>query len=487
MTMASRQPGCSRRRCLSLMASAAGVIASRSLCALAAAPPSGDPSPPDGNADIVGQGLAEQCGLRDAPWLNDRIAGEFERFRSGWGALRATYQALGDSRRTDLLRRQQQGFTCPKADQILAEARWLAAATTDQQQILARFSAFDEAFAQQKDMYGLPPVEQAEDGSWAPYVSEPFHKLDISIDYINRIVGAANPILKRCDGIGATPILERPLRFLAHWADPEAMVEDLRQSRISAIHRTGRWNRQKYSSLLSSLPQLILKTPIQRWLSDVAQDRTFTDRHKVKLLAFLDEAQDSCTGCWRDGYRFADGTTHQAYDLSNVYHVVQYRRDGIRHWDAIADGLIAVQGFQYPQGPRGPSGQTDDHNDYDVLRVALRCLNDARPPLAVVRQLRLHDYVHAVARGAVDRLNRDFPAAGGPANYDGSVESDCFRVQLLELVGFWSGESRYLAIDQMRERQRLATAMLERLTAYGDDSPMPVLAMALLRSHLKEC
>jgi hypothetical protein len=475
----------SRRQCLAFIASAtAAIAANRGLAALAAGQLTGSP---ETQGDGALQGLVDRCGLQDAPWLNARIAQDFERFRPGWGALRAAYMARCDVMRGALIERQQQGFTCPIADQIYAEARWLASATTDQGRILARFAEFDAALRQQQDQYNRPPIEQADDGSWAPYVTEPFHKLDISIDYINRIVGAANPILRRCDGSNSIPIYRRPLAFLKRWADPDAMVQELRDSQHSAIHRTGRWNRQKYASLLSSLLQLILKTPIERWLLEEVHDTTFTEQHKLKLLAFLDEAQDPCTGCWRDGYEFSDGTSHQAFDLSNFYHVVQYRSEGVKHWDAIADGLIAVRGFQYPQGPLGPARQADDHNDYDVVRIALRCLNEARPPISRDRSLRLQSYVRDMALGAVSRLDLNSPAAGKPSPYAGSVESYCYRVQLLDRVGFWGGNSRFLEPVEMKDRRRLAEAMLQRLIAFDDPAPMPVYAIALLRSYLGSC
>jgi hypothetical protein len=444
--------------------------------------PSRAPLPGDGAA----QGVVDRCSLQDAPWLNQRIAAEFERFRPGWAAVRTAYVARCDVMRYALIERQQKGFTCPIADQIYAEARWLSSATTDQPRILARFADFDEAYLRQKTLRDLPPIEQAEDGSWAPYVDEPFHKLDISIDYINRIVGAANPVLLRCDGGSATPILRRPLTFLKRWADADAMIEELRECRSSSIHQTGRWNRQKYGSLLSSLCQLTLKTPIEAWLREVAQDATFTPRHKAKLLQFLDETQDPCTGCWRDGYGFADGTSHEAYDLSNLYHVVQYRQDGIRHWNAIADGLLAVREFQYPQGPLDPARQADDHNDYDVLRIALRCLDEAQPAISVDRKTQLQSYIHNIAVGAVRRLSQNFPA-GAASHYVSTVEADYYRVRLLELTGFWAGTSRFLTSAEMHDRRRLAESMLQRLLAFDDPSPMPVYAIALLRSRLQLC
>ena len=451
--------------------------------ALAAGQPAGEGgAPEEASRDVVGE-----CGLRDAPWLNARIADEFERFRPGWAGLRAAYLARCDTMRGELIDRQQQGFTCPIADQIYAEARWLAGATTDQRRILARFADFDEAFRQQKDLYDLPPIEQAEDGSWAPHVSEPFHKLDISIDYINRIVGAGNPVLVRCDGGSATPAMKRPMAFLKRWADPDAMIQELRDCQSSAIHRTGRWNRQKYSSLLSSLSQIMLKAPIERWLREVVHDITFTPLHRSKLIECLDDVQDPCTGCWRHGYRFMDGTSHEAFDLSNLYHVVQYRREGIRHWNAIADGLLAVREFQYPQGPLGPARQADDHHDYDVVRVALRCLDDARPPLVADRIAQLQSYLRDIAVGAVKRLAQNFPAAGEAASYVSSVEADYYRVRLLDLIGFWGGKSRFLALGEMADRRRMAEVVLQRLIAYADPTPMPVYAIALLRSHLGSC
>jgi len=338
-----------------------------------------------------------------------------------------------------------------------------------------------------KDSYDLPPLKQAEDGSWAPYVSEPFHKLDISIDYINRIVGSADPIFRRCGGPDATPVLRRPLNFLHRWADADAMIEELRDCRRSAIHRTGRWNRQKYASLLSSLSQLMLKPPVERWLREEAHDTTFTAGHKEKFLAFLDEAQDPCTGCWRDGYRFFDGSTHDAFDLSNLYHVVQYRKTGIKRWSAIADGLIAVRGFQYPQGPLGPQHQADDHNDYDVTRVALHCLDDAQPQISADQAIRLQSYLRDIARGAVERLHRSFPSAGSYSPAGSTVESDYYKVRLLDLVGFWDGKRRFLSSDETLDRRRMAEAMLQQLTAYDDPSPMPVYAIALLRRYVGRC
>jgi len=430
--------------------------------------------------------VSDRCGLQNAPWLNRRITEEFEQFRPGWAAIRAGYLSRCDTMQGALIERQQQGFTCPIADQIYAEARWLAGATTDQARILARFADFDEALNRQKYHYDLPPMVQGEDGSWAPYVTEPFHKLDISIDYINRIVGKTNPILERCDGGETTPVMRRPLTFLKRWADPDAMIQELRDCQSSSIHQTGRWNRQKYGSLLSSLCQITLKAPIERWLREVAGDTTFTPRHKAKLLQFLDENQDPCTGCWRDGYRFADGTSHEAYDLSNLYHIVQYRRDGIRHWNAIADGLLAVREFQYPQGPLNLAQQADDHNDYDVLRIALRCLDDAQPAISVDRKAQLQSYIHNIALGAVRRVTQNFPA-GGVAHYVSTVESACYRVRLLDLVGFWGGKSRFLAPAEMQDRRRLAEATLHRLVAFNDPSPMPVYAIALLRSRLALC
>ena len=429
---------------------------------------------------------ADGCSLRDATWLGQRIDEEFERYRPGWGPIRARRLAQLDGLLATLMERQQRGFSCPIADQIYAEARWLAISTTDDVRIAERIAAFEDAIRLQREIYNPPALQQAEDGSWAPYVDEPFHKLDISIDYINRIVGAGNPVLTRCDGGDHLPSLTRPLVFLRHWADPAAMIQELRDCQSSQIHRTGLWNRQKYASLLASLSQLMFKPGIAAWLREEANDTTFTPRHKAMLGDFLDEIQDSCTGCWRDGYRFHDGSTCQAYDLSNLYHVVQYRETGIRRWNEIADGLLAVREFQYPQGPLGPGRQADDHNDYDVFRIARRCLYDAEPPLTADRRSQLESYIRNIAIGAVRRVAGNFPASG-EADYVSSVEAECYRVRLLDEVGYWSGRSAFLTSAEMEERRRLASVMLQRLVAYADRSPMPVLAIATLRDRLGLC
>jgi hypothetical protein len=39
----------------------------------------------------------------------------------------------------------------------------------------------------------------------------------------------------------------------------------------------------------------------------------------------------------------------------------------------------------------------------------------------------------------------------------------------------------------MKDRRRLAEAMLQRLIAFDDPAPMPVYAIALLRSYLGSC
>src|ERR1700690_3931003 len=163
----------SRRDFLAFIASAGAMAA---LGMSVAARGTGQSDAPSGPG--IGQigAMADRCGVQNAPWLNQRIAEEFERFRPGWAATRAAYLVRCDTMLEALIERQQQGFTCPIADQIYAEARWLAGATSDQSRILARFADFDEAFNRQKDLYDLPPIEQAEDGSWAPYVNEPFHK-----------------------------------------------------------------------------------------------------------------------------------------------------------------------------------------------------------------------------------------------------------------------------------------------------------------------
>jgi len=428
----------------------------------------------------------DSCSLRDAPWLADRINKEFERYRPGWSPIRSRRLAQLDTLLATLLERQQHGFSCPIADQIYVEARWLASSTTDDVRIGERIAAFEKAIRLQREIYDPPALQQAEDGSWAPYVDEPFHKLDISIDYIHRIVGAANPVLTRCDGGNRLPALTRPLVFLRHWADPAAMIDELRDCQSSQIHRTGVWNRQKYASLLSSLAQLMLKSRIETWLREEANDTTFTARHKAMFVDFLDEMQDPCTGCWRDGYRFYDGSTHQAYDLSNLYHVVQYRHTGIRRWNEIADGLLAVREFQYPQGPLGPGRQADDHNDYDVFRIARRCLDDADPSLTAERRAQLQSYIRNIAIGAVRRIAGNFPASGSQ-DFVSSVEADCYRVRLLDDIGYWTGRSPFLGSAEMGERRRLADIMLQRLIAYSDPSPMPVLAIATLRDRLGLC
>ncbi len=470
MAAVRAKTGLSRRGFLEMAAASAGLFAAGLPPDRAVASSSGDGG----------------CVLRDAPWLAERIAEEFERFRPGWPATRAQRLAQLDERRMALLDRQQRGFTCPIADQIYVEARWLATSTTDDAKIALHIQAFDDAFRLQRDLYNPPALQQAEDGSWAPFVDEPFHKLDISVDYINRIAAADNPVLTRCDGQEHLPVLERPLAFLRHWADPAAMIEELRDSQSSEIHRTGLWNRQKYASLLSSLTQLVFKPRIVAWLREEAGDRTFSPRHAGMLVDFLDEVQDRCTGCWRDGYRFHDGSTHQAYDLSNLYHVIQYRREGVRLWNEIADGLLAVREFEYPQGPLGPAGQADDHNDYDVFRIARRCLEEADPPLTAERRMQLYAYVRDIAIGAVRRIAGNFPATGSPG-YVSGVEADCYRVRLLDDIGYWSGRSTFLQRAEMEDRARLANIMLQRLNAYGDPSPMPVLAAATLRDRLGLC
>jgi hypothetical protein len=432
------------------------------------------------------QSLVKQCGLKDAPWLKKKIFNEFEQHQTGWGATRNAYRDRCESMLGALAERQRLGFACPVADQIFAEARWLALSTTDKNRILKRFADFDEAFEQQKNTINPPPIEQSEDGSWAPYVSQPFQKLDISIDYINRIVDPEVPP-SHCNVVPPTPVLKRPLTFLRHWADADAMVRQLRKLQRSAIHKTGRWNRQEYSSLLSTLAQLMFKKPIVRWLRQDAHDDTFTENHSTKFIEFLDDAQDSCTGCWRHGYDFADGTSHDAYDLSNLYHIVQYRREGIKHWNSIVDGLIAVRQFQYPQGPVGDSHQAD-HNIYDVVRIAIRCLDEANPPISSDRRSQLMRYVRELALDAVMRLSMNYPSLDQAVRlYAVPGESNYFTVKLLHLIGFWSGKSRFLKPEEMSDRRRLAEAVLQRLVEHQDSSPMSQQSIALLKGHLGYC
>jgi hypothetical protein len=231
----------------------------------------------------------------------------------------------------------------------------------------------------------------------------------------------------------------------------------------------------------------MFKKPIVRWLRQDAHDDTFTENHSTKFIEFLDDAQDSCTGCWRHGYDFADGTSHDAYDLSNLYHIVQYRREGIKHWNSIVDGLIAVRQFQYPQGPVGDSHQAD-HNIYDVVRIAIRCLDEAIPPISSDRRSQLMRYVRELALDAVMRLSMNYPSLDQAVRlYAVPGESNYFTVKLLHLIGFWSGKSRFLKPEEMSDRRRLAEAVLQRLVEHQDSSPMSQQSIALLKGYLGYC
>jgi hypothetical protein len=386
-----------------------------------------------------------------------------DKINAAYGARDLLYRVKKDSRslRWEKLWNMVQERTQPVSVQRLLEAKWLINYTDDwtrADSILNRVEVDGTA--------PQGPLSQDADGSWGPGYTEPYHRLEPTVDALQR------------DWLDSQKNL-KPLTFMKPFENPDFVVSYLSSLRLSRLRETGRNHRGELGAVMTAMSQLIFKKKIRDALLNHPElDFHISPELEKTYTNFLWSMQSPDTGYWGPSYEFG-GERFDVQDLSFTFHVAHYYENGYPDDDrkapnlpAIARTTLAIVDYWYPNGWRATRSPKEprfsDHHNYDAVTL-FAC---AWPALDEPLRKQVRPVLQEVLDWCLTRsLNGDrFNDAGLT-----DVESYYFGVKFLNVIGFWKPESAFWPEGPLQvpagtaKPQIVARRLLDRFAAEVDD------------------
>jgi hypothetical protein len=345
--------------------------------------------------------------------------------------LRNLFYEFHQQRRTkrlDKLNKQMasiaaKGVALEKSRQASLEAQWLINYTDDWKRADETLDRFEASLHE-----GSQPPLQQPDGSWAQSCTEPYRKLEPTVDALQRDL---------------TGLKLKPLTFMQDLQDPAYVETWLDSVRCSGIHETGRNNRDEFGSLISSLTQLFFKSKLKK-VFERHPELAFkvSDNSFKHLRDYLWRIQSDETGYWGPTYDF-DGEVIEVQDLSYTFHIVKYYNDNgnrqdLRKTDKIIPTTRIIEDFSYPNGLKqqslSPLGQPTlaDHNNYDLVTMFQQLWTAMSEPTKDDARREIKKLIDWCLTKSLQN-NQEF----APSKNMSPQNSYYYGVVFLQVVGFW--------------------------------------------------
>ena len=306
--------------------------------------------------------------------------------------------------------------------QRMLEAAWRIGYTEDWAGVGATLDRVEREIGQYE-----PPLSQQADGSWSMGYTVPFHKLEPTVDALQR------------DDLDCSQL--KPLAFMKDYQDPAYVKQRLDCLRVSVVRDTGVNNRAELGAVMTALSQIIFKKKIRDLLENCPRlDFKVSPQLEQMYTDYLWKMQNAGTGYWGPTYRFPDGTV-EMQDLSFTFHVVHYYEDGGRgqmvpNPAKINATTIAIfdPKFEYSSGwvPVDRDPPFSDHNNYDSVTLYSCGWNI----MTAAQQNAAKDQMQAVLTWCLtDSFKGDRFVV--PSDMS-AVDAHYYGVKFLNVIGFWT-------------------------------------------------
>ena len=351
------------------------------------------------------------------------VASDFKVYDLGYRDRRRKFDARLGRLWRRLKAKQMQDGPLPCSTQIHIEAKWLLRYTADWKRLAIKLDRLEKSLMDPDQDFAL--AQSPEDGSWGACYDEWFLKLDATVDGLNALA----------DNNEAP---KHPVRFLARFAKPSALIPYVEDLLVSDVARTGIDHRLELAAVTAAFAQILLKQSLREFMRRKVTGAAVTDGLIAAFRGFLDRWQDPATGYWGASY-LSGGRLHRTNDLSMAFHNISYARGEVRGWSRIVDTTLAIKRAPYPQGWLFKHAMTH-HNNYDVVKI----LQYGWPYMTAAQRrharMEIEEMLHwcmteGVGPDGVFLDKKDFYNSSGDALY--------FGVAFLDTIGYWDSAKRF--------------------------------------------
>lgn len=396
------------------------------------------------------------------------IRTEFAARDPHYNEQRNKYGAALEAPAKEIAERQRNAEPAACAYQVLLEAQWLVNYGSEWPRVEQLIGKLKTVLADAAHDTINPP--QADDGSWAGCIVEPYRKLEPTVDALQELADDAHA---------------KPLAFIADLklGDAKAVLDRLWRLQTSDIRGTGRNNRDELGATQTALSQLIFKDNLRSLLRDrPALGFDISPMLEADYGDYLRQTQHPRTGYWGPWYRMS-GQLLQVQDLSFTYHTINYRGGHVDNWPTIIETTLDIEPLKYPMGwtPKA-GGQYSHHNNYDVVSIFMY----GWPHMDGGQKARVRQKIDEMLAWC---LTRQVTPEGGllPEPDTAMADSYYYAVRFLDRLGYWDELRRFWSrkapplppgFASAGELARKLSANFETLGDHSDES-------ATVRSTLK--
>lgn len=393
--------------------------------------------------------LAASCAPPPAPsWpggidIGALIARDFRHYDPDYPSKHAAYGVRLEALRQRLLALERGGARLPCSRQVLVEATYLHDNTASWADIARTLDRLEASFAEKDQAYAME--QSPEDSAWGVCYGAWFHRVDATVDALNRRFAAEQPP-------------RYPLRSARVFGTPEQLVAFLRELQVSDIAVTGLDRRNPLGVAQAALSQLLFKPGLRAFASRHSNGLPLGEAYVEAYRRFLDETQDAETGYWGPWYR-SGGALYKSADLSYTFHTVSYRRGEVLLWPRLIETTFAIRDLPYPYGWKH-NGRYNAHNNYDVAVI----LRYGWPHMTTAQRERARAEIAAMLAWTLDEAMTPHGAFhDDPGFYSAPSDAYYYGISFLDAVGYWDRAKRFWTDAEFPRAWERACHIFDRL------------------------
>ncbi len=241
-----------------------------------------------------------------------------------------------------IVKRQGAGNGMAYSMHIYREIRWRLNFTPDTAATRARIADLRLSLSQSAEQEAANNQQPA-DGSWARGINVWYLKLYYSVDQLK----------------DSTHLKYRPA-FLDSINSPDKLKARLDADLYDNFTKTGTFNREELDETFSAIARLLFATrPI---------DFSFHPGLKNALQDYVNNWQNTATGCWGQWLVDRKGRIWKMDDMAMTFHVISDLHGQVNHKDKIAKRVLALDSVEFPAGIRFDS-HYENHLNWDVVKI----------------------------------------------------------------------------------------------------------------------
>lgn len=341
----------------------------------------------------------------------------------------------------ELDRRQAAGENMQYSMHIYREIRWRLNFTPDVAATRARIEDL-RASLSDAEKQKQANQQQPDDGSWGMGINAWYLRLYYTVE----------------DGLDNQNEPKYPLRILDRINSPEGMKAQLDSSLYDDFTRTGEFKREELDETSSAIMRLLFKS--------VRTGYAFDPRLPDAMQNYIDEWQNSETGCWGQWVVDRYGRVWKMDDTGITFHVVSDTHGQVKHLDQIARRLIELDKLDFPAGPR-MSGHPENHLNWDVVKV----FRYAWPRLDEATRERVREEIAGMLEWC---LKNSLQADGSfkTSEIDDTLgDAQMYGALFLNDAGYFDAGKRFWTDKSFPEAEAVRSRIEARLKAMGLNDP----------------